>query len=34
MVRVSDGAAKVCLLASAFDLTSPTTLRWTLARSV
>ena len=32
MVRVSDGEARVYLLASEFDMVTPTTLRWMLAR--
>lgn len=32
MVRVSDGEARVYLLASEFDMATPTTLRWMLAR--
>jgi hypothetical protein len=32
MVRVSDGESRVYLLAGEFDMASPTTLRWMLAR--
>ena len=32
MVRVSDGEARLYLLASEFDMISPATLRWMLAR--
>ena len=32
LVRVSDGAARVYLLANEFESASPTTLRWMLAR--